>query len=262
MPPIEVKLDGVVEDEFVGRHATTAHVLRVRVRGPNGAPVSEASVECDSSQGLTGPDGIFKCSFRAREDAWPIQVKARKEGASGMTRTDGTEAELEVVIREGRTIRGRVEGPTPPRPCKVVSYSATEMMEEEVTGSTFTLHGRGPVRLFVCLDCPGELESDLGTRLGCAVAEAAQEEVVIVTGAPGTLALKVLDSTGKAVDRALFYIDREGRDVDAIDGEMRTEVVPGNHVLVINLNGKRERAELPFSIRPGETTSLGTVRLK
>jgi Carboxypeptidase regulatory-like domain len=260
MPPIKVTLDGPVES--LDEDAAPTHTLRVRVKGPTGVPVGGAEVECFNGGGVTANDGTLECKFTPNENAWPLQVRARKGTESGMTRAFNTESELEVVIRAARTIRGRIEGPLPPGKCKMLVNSATERAEEPVAGRTFALENRSPVRTFLCLECYGELESDGASRLGCAVAEPAQDEVVVQAGAPGALVLKVLDSAGHQVEEPIFYVDRTTTPSEQKGEQHTLGVVPGNHVLVVNIEGKRERAEVLFSIRPGEATQLGTVQLR
>lgn len=254
-PGEEGELDGLEEEP-------PTHSLKVRVTGPTGVPVGNVEVSCLYDQGLTREDGVYECKFTPNENSWPLQVRAAKGSESGMTRAFGKETEVVVVLRSARDIKVRFEGALPQRPCKLTVNSPTEADELEVTGNPMVLPSRSTVRAFLCLECKGELESDGVVRLGCAVAEGGQGEVVVPLGAPGTLTVKVLDSTGLAVEDPIFYIDRQGFDPPAPGGEARVPVVPGTHVLVINVRGKRERAELPFTIRSGETTALGTVQLK
>ena len=261
MDPIKVTLDRPVESDSPEDAAPT-HSLKVRVKGPTGVPVGGAEVECLYGTGTTENDGTYECKFTPNENSWPLQVRAKKGGESGMTRAFGTETEVEVVIRAARSISGRIEGPLPAGKCKVLVNSSTERAEEPIIGRTFVLQNRSPVRTFLCLECYGELESDGWMRVGCAVAEPSQDQVVLQAGAPGTLLLKVLDSTGQRVDEPIFYIDRTTDSAEAQGDLHKVRVVPGNHVLVINIQGKRERAEVLFTIRPGETTNLGTVQLK
>lgn len=269
LAPVKVALDKEVDTDVLDpdtegeeeEEPAPTHSLKVRVTGPTGVPVGNVEVSCLYDRGLTREDGVYECKFSPNENSWPLQVRAAKGSESGMTRALGNEAEVVVVLRPARDVKVRFEGALPPRPCKLQVNSPTEADELEVTGNPMVLPGRSAVRAFLCLRCQGELESDGEVRLGCAVAEG-QPEVVLPLGAPGTLTLKVLDSTGLAVEDPIFYVDREGFDPPAPGGEARVPVVPGTHVLVINIRGKRERAELPFTIRSGQTTALGTVQLK
>lgn len=263
MPPIKVKVTGGVwsggeEDE----EPAPTYTLKVRVRGPTGVPVGGATVQCLGSSGVTREDGVFERQLSPAEDDWPIQVKAWKGTETGMTRATGQEAEVEVVLRGARVVRGRIEGEVPKGRCMLVYNSPTDVEEWPQEGNTFSLEGLGAARGFLCLRCRGALDSDPEAVRGCSVVEAAPTEVVVPTGATGTLALKVIDAAGQPVEQPILYIDRHGTSPVAPGGEARVQVPPGSHVLVINVGGRRERAELSFTIRSNETSALGTVQLK
>ena len=105
-------------------------------------------------------------------------------------------------------------------------------------------------------------EAGLDVVLGCAVAENT-DDVVITVGAPGALELAVLDEKGEPLLEPILYVDRERRRaVPGPGGVVHLELAPGNHILVVNVDGRRARAEIPFTIKSGEVTKLGTIQLQ
>jgi hypothetical protein len=251
-PPVRVVLagNGEVEDTRV------AQTLQVRVRTPSGEPVEGANVTCLDGSATTGADGTAACRAHTDEESWPVPIIASLGNARGMTRATGKEPLVEVVVRTVRTIRGRVLGQLPASHVRVVYRSSTQSEALELSGNSFALEGVDPVRTFVCV------VHDPGYEvLGCAVADTS-DDVVITTGAPGALELTVLDEKGQPVNAPIFYVDRERMDEVPIAGVAHLALSPGSHVLVVNLEGRRARYEATFSIKPGEVTRLGTVRLE
>lgn len=264
MEPLLVKLPGKGPLHEDGE-PRVEHVLQVRVRTPGGAPVEGASVSCLAGDGLTeedltGSDGTTTCRAHTTEEDWPLHVIATLGTAKGLTRATGKEPMVEVTLRPTRTLRGRILGQLPPAGLGVLYRSATQNGDVELKGNSFTIEGVDPVRTFVCVrheEPPAPWE-----MIGCAVAENS-DEVVITVGAPGHVELTVLDETGQPLEAPVFYVDRQRQeDAPALKGEARLEASPGTHVLVINVEGRRARYETFVTVRAGEVTRLGTVKLQ
>jgi hypothetical protein len=254
-PPVQVVLAGTGEPE----DTRPLQTLNVRVRTPAGDPVEGAAVRCVDGSATTGADGTAACKVHVVEESWPVPIIAWLGSAKGMTRATGKEPVVEVVVRSIRTLRGRVLGQLPASGTRVVYRSATQEEEVELKGNSFAIEGVDPVRTFVCV-VQSEAEHDV--VLGCAMADNT-DDVVITVGAPGTLELAVLDENGEPLNKPIFYVDRlQKKGVPVEGGLLHLELPPGGHVLIINVEGRRARSETLFTIRPGEVTKLGTIRLQ
>ena len=256
-PPVKVVLpgNGPPEEE----DPRELHTFQVRVRTPTGEPVEGAAVSCADGNGTTGADGTTSCVTRTSEQSWPVQIVATLGAAKGMTRATGQEPLVEVVVRAARTIRGRVVGPLPPSGLRLLYRSSTQDGEVELKGNAFVLENIDPMRTFVCV----ALQASRSAVLGCAVAAENTDDVVITVGAPGSLEVTVLDEKGQPLEAPVFYVDRECQGtLEAPGGVAHLEVSPGSHVLVINVEGRRARYEALFTVKPGEVTRLGTVKLQ
>lgn len=233
------------------------HTLQVRVRTPAGEPVEGATVSCVDGSGVTGADGVTSCVAHTVEEDWPLHVIATLGRMKGMTRATGKESMVEVSLRGPRTLRGRIIGTLPVEGVGVWFRSSTQNGDIEIRGNSFTLEGIDPVRTFVCVTHHEPFE-----ELGCNVAED-NDEVVITVGPPGNIELTVLDENGQPLEAPVFYVDRRRTlDESAPKGEAHVEAAPGTHVLVINVEGRRARYETFVTVKSGETTRLGTVRLQ
>lgn len=259
LPPVRVVLPG---NGFLPGDGDTsvAHTLQVRVRTPAGEPVEGATVTCLDGFGLTGKDGTTSCEAHTDEESWPLQLIATLGNATGMTRATGQEPLVEIVVRAPRILRGRVVGQLPPSGLRVGYRSSTQNDGVELKGNSFVLENIDPVRTFVCVT--HQAEPAPFEVLGCTVAEE-NDDLVIAVGAPGALELTVLDEQGLPLEAPIFYVDRQRQDEGpAPQGVARLEVPPGTHVLVINVEGRRARYETFVTVRSGEVTRLGTLRLQ
>ena len=72
----------------------------------------------------------------------------------------------------------------------------------------------------------------------------------------------VVDEQGAPVEHPMLYVDRRGDPHDSPKGKTELRLVPGTHVMVINVAGSKARAELVFTVRSGAPTDLGTLKLK
>jgi hypothetical protein len=235
--------------------------VKVRVLSSSGAPVSGAQVECYSARGLTREDGVFECVVQAGPNVWPLHVVAKKGADTGLARATGTEAEVQVTLRASRTIRGRVEGVLPPSGLWLTLNSAESIDEVELTGSSFTLENRAAVRTFVCVVNRNPGGNGYVPQMGCAVSEG-DGELVIPVGAPGTLSFSAVDDRAAPIDDPIVYVDRVRQRGSASKGVVQLEVPPGTHVLVLNREHSRARYEAVFSIRSGQVTELGALKLQ
>ncbi len=232
--------------------------VRVRVVRPDGTPVSGATVTAHDTIGQTGTDGRFSFEVRAAASLWPLQVRATGDGAAGAARVMNAAAgETTIVVKPRMALRGRVEGVVPPGAWRVAVRSVEETSDQKHEGGAFELEDRAAVRTFVCIEGDG-LKS-----LGCAVWEGSSDEVVIRVGAPGEVRFTAVDAKGAPIEWLVLYLDRQGLfDESAPDGEMTLEVAAGEHVLILNVDGSRARHEVRFTVKPGELTDLGTLRLE
>lgn len=260
--PLRIKLAGKgPPPEREEGEPRVEHTLQVRVRTAAGEPVEGAAVTCLDGSGVTGRDGTTTCQAFTIEEDWPLHVVATRGTATGLTRATGKEPLVEVIVRTPRTLRGRVLGQLPPSALGVLYRSATQNGDVALLGNAFTIEDVDPVRTFVCVTHeapPGPYE-----LLGCNVAEVGSDDLIITVGAPGSIELTVLDENGQPLEAPIFYVDRQRQGMTpAPQGQARVEAAPGTHVLVINVEGRRARAEALVTVKPGEVTRLGTIKLQ
>lgn len=228
--------------------------VRVRVVTASGEAVAGATIECGyRARAETDGEGRAICEVREDDAAWPLVVRAMKGDVSGMVRTAGKD-EAVIVLRPLVTLRGRVEGPLPAGNWSVVVRSTAETTEVPLVGTSFALEDRPAIRTFVCIEDQ--------TTLGCALSEAG-EPVVIRVGPPGKVTFSAIDAAGAPITELIIYVDRVGRSgVTASDGVVQLELPPGEHVLVLNVADSRARVEVRLTVKPGEVTALGALKLE
>ncbi len=232
--------------------------VKVKVVTPNGEAATAATVECGEElmQSLGG--GVFECPFFANTEG-AIVIAATLGESSAVTHATMAQKEVTLTVRPKRTIRGKVLGTVPPGAYLDVTSSA-EQQEVPLTGNDFALEDRAPIRTIVCVS--KRVPAQASEKLGCAVA-VGDEVLSIPLGGPGTLQMVVVDEKGVPVEKPILYIDRNGGGpMDAAQGRVAYPLVPGTHVVIVNASGSKARAELLFTIRPGQTTDLGTVKMQ
>lgn len=259
-PPTPVRIIVSSDAGQVFDDERPAEVVLVLAVTPDGRPVEGARVGCHTASGLTGPDGRFRCEVRANDQVWPLHVHVMKEGARGLARATGKEPEVRVVLRELVTLRGRIDGALPSGTLTVFTRSAGGDAEVPLVGNSFAVEGRPAIRTFVCVHRRPGPGPDV-ERLGCAISETG-EEVVIRLGAPGKVSFTALDRAGAPLPDPIIYVDRVSHLADAPTGAATLELPPGDHVLILNVEGSRARHEARFTVRPGEVTNLGGLRLE
>ncbi len=235
-------------------------VVRVKVVNQSGAPVAGAAVDCaDFAHVETDAEGRATCEVRADDSAWPMIVTATKDAATGTVRTPGKD-EAVVVIRSRVTLRGRIDGPIPPGNWSVAVRSTNETSDNILVGSSFALEGRPAIRTFICIEPVGHP----APGLGCAISEAG-EEVVIRSGAPGKFSFTAIDASGAPIANPIVYFDRHMvylRPNDIVNGVVQLDAPPGEHVVILNVDDSRARNEVKFTVKSGELTALGALKLE
>lgn len=228
--------------------------VKVQVVTEAGGAALTAEVECGGSTARALGNGEFECPFY-EDEAGAIVVTAEVDDARAAAHVTIDQKLVKLTLRPARIIRGTIVG-TVPTGAYLEINSAAEMDEVPISSNTFLLEGRPALRTAVCLVSGG-------VSKGCALAGATGDVVLeIPMGDPQPVTLTVVDEKGKPVANPILYIDRRGSRPEAPEGKASVPVVPGTHVLVVNAEGSKARAELQFAVKPGAPVDLGTIRLK
>ncbi len=259
-PPQPVRITLRPGDAGADEPPPNTHPLRVRVRDGSGAPVAMAQIECEGwrSEGVSGADGVFDCRVSDVPEGL-IQVTPRVAEISAVARVTGKQTEVELTLKKGRRLHGRIVGASGPGPFSVTINSAVEMKTVQCTGAEFTLEERPDVRAIFC--AVSKTDSNDQQLLGCTVVDG-EAEVTIPAGAPGSVRVRLLDEKGLPLEAPIVYLDRVGDRPFASQGVLTFSATCGTHVLIVNARGTSARAERIVTVRPNETTDLGTVRIE
>jgi len=231
--------------------------VKVKVVTPSGALAVDATVECAEGMMNTLGPGLFECPF-FESTIGALVITATSGDSIAVAHATMNQKEVTLTVQPRRTLRGKVLGTVPPGAYLEVNSSA-EQQEEPLTSNDFSLPNRAAVRTIVCV-CQ-RVPASTSQKLGCAVS-VGDEVLQIPLGMPGTLQLLVHDEKAKPVESLVLYLDRSGWPLEAPQGRVSMPVVPGSHVLILNAPGSKARAELLFTIRSGQITELGTVKMQ
>jgi hypothetical protein len=239
--------------EVVPEPAAPPSRVRVLAVSASGSPLAGADVRCHDVLTRTGLDGRADCDVRAGADAWPVYVRAMRGGHFGQVRAVGGGAEVRVEVRPVVHLSGTVEGELPWFDVYLVADTASGETRVRLYDGRFAIPNRPAMRTFFRVVHAPAGEAD--RVLGAAISELG-EAVVIPTGNSGQLEFSA------PLDGLSVFVDRIRRTPQVLGEKLLVELPPGEHVLVLNERGTRARHERKFTVRPGETTALGALKLE
>lgn len=231
--------------------------LKVRVLDAREQPVEGANVHCvanDWGFTRTGADGRGVCAMTGE---LPIDVKTRVGGATAHVVPSDWETEVLLRLKDAMTVRGQVVGDAGPS-FSIEVNSVEELESFPFTTPQFALEDRPAVRTILCV-------FSSGARQGCAVVlpkESGEVQALIPVGPPGAARFTVADARGQPVAQPVLYVDRFSVRPTVDAGVVVLPLVPGQHVLIVNVAGGPERYETLLTIEPGQTRDLGRLELR
>lgn len=232
--------------------------LAVKVVDSSGAPVADAGVSCIAPEWgytRTGADGRGACQLPL-DSPLPMLVKTQVGGAVADAKPQDWSSEVVLTLHGAMTIRGVVLGDAGTSPSlQVCSKEQLELVA--FTPPEFVLPGQASVRTILCVHA-GE------TKLGCAVVLPVPDgevQTTIPLGAPGSARFKVY-VRGQPVASPVLYVDRMSTRAPMEGGVVVLTLVPGQHVLVVNVSDGPERYEAVITVEAGRAADLGRIDLQ
>ena len=232
--------------------------LRVRVLDANGSPVGDAGVECSGGYS-TRTDSSGAGAIAVPETAaLPTLVWARAGGRKAEAHPEDWNKEVLLQLNRSMNVRGNVVGEL--RESAILSVNSKEAQQSvPFSPPHFELPDLPAVRTILCV-------SSENSERGCAIVtdpiEGGELEVAIPIGPPAQLTFSVSDARGQSVAEPVLYVDRHTARPPIDGGVVTLGLSPGQHLLIVNVNGGPERYETILTVEAGKAQHLGRIELK